>query len=217
MQSDDIGKFPEPKRTPKAWTREQLEALFKTCAAQRGLYAGVPRSDWWLSLHLVSWDTAERIGAQIQVRFKHLDLKRGILSIPAELRKGGVDDAVYTLHPDTVALLARMKEARQAKKKDVEDELVWPWPFNPDTRYNHYRAILIEAGLPTDRSSKFHRMRKSVASHLHAGGFNATEALGHSSSEVTKGSYLDPSISGQTTPAHLLFRPTTKGGDAHVE
>lgn len=194
-----VAKMPEPRRSPKAWSAEELSRLFQACAAQRGSYLGIPRCDWWLSLHMVAWDTAERIGALMQVRWEHLDLARGILSIPAELRKGGFGDAIYTLHADTVSLLEKMKEPAR--------ELVWPFPMSIHTRYSHYREILKQAGLPCDRGSKFHRMRRSVASHLHAGGFNASEALGHSSTAVTKKSYLDPSISGQTSPSQLLFRP----------
>ena len=70
-----------------------------------------------------------------------------------------------------------------------------------------FDKVLSAAGLPTDRKSKFHRMRRSVASHLHAAGHNATDALGHSSADVTRKSYFDPNIIGAVRPSALLFRP----------
>ncbi len=194
-----VGAMPVPKRIPKAWSRDQLVALFAACRRQTGHVAGIHAALWWESLHLVGWDTAERIGALLQARWEHLDFERGVLSLPAEIRKGGSADAAYALHVDTLAMLLRMK--------GTPGGLIWPWPRSQCSFFLHYKKLLADAGLPGERGAGFHRMRKSVASHLHAGGFNATEALGHSSSAITAKSYLDPSISGQTSPAQLLFRP----------
>lgn len=201
-QFPTVGSLPEPKRLPKAWTQEQLAMLFDGCRASRGLITGVPASLWWESLHLVGWDTAERIGALLAARWEHLDIDRRVLTLPAEIRKGGQFDASYTLHVDTVALLLRMKEPQR--------DLIWPWPLCLTAFHLHYRDLLQRSGLPHERGVGFHKMRRSVASHLHAGGHNASEALGHSSSHVTKGSYLDPSIAGTTNPARLLFRPANE-------
>jgi integrase len=194
-----VGAMPVPKRIPKAWSREQLAALFDACRNMPGYIAGVSAAYWWESLHLVGWDSSERIGALLKARWSHLDLDRGTLSLPAEIRKGSAADASYMLHADTLALLAKMREPQR--------ELIWHWPMSSCQYFLSYRELLRRAGLPYERGTGFHKMRKSVASHLHAGGHNATEALGHSAAHVTKASYLDPSISGTTSPAQLLFRP----------
>lgn len=201
-QFPTLGALPTPKRIPRAWTREQLAALFAGCRNSPGFIAGVKASVWWESLHSVGWDSGERIGALLKARWEHLDAQRGVLTLPAEIRKGKVADALHVLHRDTMALLERMREPQR--------EAIWPWPLSGCSFYLEYRRLLERAGLPYERGAGFHRMRKSVASHLHAAGHNATEALGHSAASVTKQSYLDPSIAGQTSPAQLLFRPAVE-------
>jgi hypothetical protein len=50
-------------------------------------------------------------------------------------------------------------------------------------------------------------MRRSVASHLQAAGIDACTALGHSSPEVTRKSYLDPRIVVTAKTCDVLFDP----------
>jgi len=123
-----------------------------------------------------------------------LDLDAGVLLVPAEIRKGQSSDESYKLRPETVAILRRMKPAGHAKIFPIS---------SMGKFYDHYKLLLETAGLPTDRKSKTHRMRKSVASHMAARGHDACAALGHSSPEVTK-CYLDPSIVGTVRPADVL-------------
>jgi hypothetical protein len=59
--------------------------------------------------------------------------------------------------------------------------------------------------LPTDRSCKPQKMRRSHASHLKAAGGDATASLMHESDSTTRKSYLDPSIT-DSPPAAKLFR-----------
>lgn len=198
-----VGTFKEKKRIPKAWTREQIDALFAACDRQRGSFDGIPCSLWWTSLHMALWDSSERIGAMLDLEWQHVDFERGLLAVPAEIRKGD-DERVYTLHPDTLAALREQKAVAGSNQK------VWPWPYCESHLWNIYRALRADAGLPPDNQGKsgFHRMRRSVASHLIAAGADATAALGHSSAALTRKSYIDPSIAGQVTPAAILFRPT---------
>jgi hypothetical protein len=74
-----------------------------------------------------------------------------------------------------------------------------------------YTEILKRAGLPHDRKSKFHRMRRTVASFFEAAGANATALLGHSARSVTEG-YLDPRLVRTPQPSELLPRPTGGAG-----
>ncbi len=200
-----IADLKEPRRTPKAWSQEQLNTLLSACQHQQGLILGVPASLWWTGLHLVLWDCGERISAILALTWSHVNLDGGRLDIPAELRKGQGQDMSYSLHPDTVAVL---RSLRAATDKDE----IFPWRCTRAYLFMVYTKLLKDAGLPHDRVSKFHRMRRSVASHMAAAGGNATRALAHSSEEVTRRSYLDPSITGTAGPAQILFRPTTEGG-----
>lgn len=195
-----VGPIPEPQRTPTAWSREQLSQLFRAADTERMLIAGVPAPHWWRALHYVAWDTGERITALLGCQWSHLSGEW--LLIPAELRKAKRTDRAYHLAADTLAALDRIREP--------ERDRIWPWPYNPSYLWIRYRIIRQRAGLPTDRRSAFHRIRRSVASHFAAAGGNAQELLGHASQAITRG-YLDPRIVAPPQAVDLLFRPIREG------
>lgn len=203
-----VGTLKAPRRLPKAWTRDQLEALFAACDRQRGWIAGVPAALWMRSLHAVLWDSSERIGALMDLEWIHVDLDRALLQLPAEIRKGD-EERCYTLHPDTVAELRKLKAVHDATGSSGR---VWPWDRSEGYLWTVYKRVRKDAGLPDDTTGKsgFHRMRRSVASHMVAAGADATAALGHSSAALTRRSYIDPSVAGQVTPAQILFRPNAE-------
>lgn len=130
--------------------------------------------------------------------WQHIDLSNGYLRIPAELRKGRKRDRIYRLAGDTVAAIDKIKTP--------ERRLIFPWPFHDTYLWTKYGRILKQLNLPNDRKSKFHRMRRSVASHFEAGGGDAMALLGHSQRRVTEG-YLDPRIVGEKHAIDVLFRP----------
>jgi integrase len=79
-------------------------------------------------------------------------------------------------------------------------------PRSPKSSF-HYNEILKRAKFEPTAKNKTHKMRRSVASHLQARGVDATAALGHSSSDVTRKNYLDPRILAPRGPADVLFNP----------
>jgi integrase len=189
-------RISEPERTPVAWLKDQLPTLFAAFERERVLIAGVPAPAWWKSIHYAFWDSGERVGALIQSRFDFLD--GPWLLVPAEVRKGGRKDKAYRLEQDTLESINAIRQPTR--------ELIWPWPFCRDYLWTRYRIIRRRVGLPTDRRSSFHRMRKTVASYYTKAGGDATELLDHSSRLVTK-KYLDPRIVETPQAADLLFRP----------
>jgi len=192
----EIDKLNEPQRTPRAWSQQQIGTLLRVCQEQQGMIGDVPAGQWWSTLHLVGWDTGERIGALLQLRWD--DYERPWMYIPAEVRKGKRADRVFRLHPDTCAALERIRSPRR--------RIIFPWPFAYNYLWPRYTKLLLQAGLPTDRQSKFHRIRKSLASHYEAAGGNATQLLGHSGRRTTK-AYIDPTIVPQQHASDVLFRP----------
>lgn len=194
----------EPVRVPKAWTKKELAKLFAAIKRQTGWIGGVPAMDWWHTLHMVAWETGERIGALMQVRWDDIDLTHRALLIPAENRKGGREDRSYKLTSHTIECLVKISHPQR--------EMVFPWPYNPNYIWYRYSQLLKAAGLPSDSKSKFHRMRRSVASHAEAAGGNATELLGHSQRRVTR-AYLDPRIVKQPNATDFLFRPDVGTGE----
>lgn len=193
----DVDPEIEPKRVPQAWTSEQVFRLFAAIQQETGLIAGIPADLWWTGLHLVGWDTGERIGAIMGVRWVDVDLAGRWIVARAETRKGGREDRIYRLGEDTAEVLAKMRRPF---------EFVFEWPYCRSYLWAKYAVILRRAGLPADRRSKFHRLRRSVASHFEAAGGNATELLGHSRRSITE-RYLDPRICVKQQAADVLFRP----------
>lgn len=190
--------IPEPERTPVAWSPEQIAQLFRGCRQIPGTIDLVRACDWWYSLHLALWDTGERITALVQCRWEYLEGEW--LVIPAEVRKGRKKDMSYALHPDTLAAIDVIR--------DTSREMIWPWPYCEVYIWSRYRTLRQQFGLPTDRKSSFHRMRKSVATHFEAAGGNATDLLSHTSRKVTM-SYLDPRFVKPPQAKDKLFRPAS--------
>ncbi len=192
-----LPKLAEYKRAPLAWMPDELARLFQACRETPGMIGLVTASAWWLGLHFVLWDTGARIGAVLQLTWDRVDMQNGSLVLSAETQKQAADQ-VFRLHPGTAQSLAAIYRPGQP--------LVFHWPLCRDSLWHHYRRLLVRAGLPTDRKSKFHRMRKSVASHYEAAGGNSQLLLGHANRTTTM-AYLDPRVCGPKHAADVLFRP----------
>ncbi len=188
----------EPEKTPKAWMLNELGQILEACSSLTGFIGGIPSGDWWSGLVKISWDTGERIGAIMELRWDWLDLETGWLTVRAEARKGGKKPKSFRLHDDTLDCLRR-------NKRETESPKIFPWYLHPQMIYHKYRKILEAAGLPTGRDSMFHRLRKTTASYYKAAGGNATELLGHSGEKVTR-KYFDPRIVKTPQAADMLPR-----------
>lgn len=194
----DVEPEPEPVRIPQAWTPQQLDALFAEIRKCEGWIGKLKASLWWHALHLVLFDTAERIGAVRQLTWDNVDLATGWVRFPAETRKGGRHDRAYRIDQETIEALKLIQLPWRAD--------VFTWPYDAAYLYVRYRRLLVRAGLPADRMSKFHRMRRTTASMFEAAGGNASELLGHSSRAVTR-KYLDPRLIQAPQAIDKLPRP----------
>lgn len=202
----EVKAVPEPERIPVAWTVEELEVLLAAIAGVDGKIGGTAAADWWTALILVLWDTGERIGAVLKLQWSDVRLSHSTVVFRAETRKGRTRDKLHSLHPDTVTAVRRLAHHPTVFHWDKSWGLIW----------RHFTAILRKAGLPDDRRSKFHRIRKTAASYYKRAGGNPTELLDHSSERITR-SYLDPTITGHR-PAHELLprlraAPSDRRGD----
>jgi integrase len=196
-QFPEIPPVPEPERIPKAWTTGDLQRIAAACRTAGqftalGTYEGIPAADWWLALHAVLWDTGERIKAILQLQWT--DLSGDWLTVPAEYRKGSKRPMQFKLRLETVELLEAIRRPSGE---------IFPWPFSATYVYFVYKKILKTAGVEYDRQSKFHRMRRSVASHIAAAGGNPSLALGHSN-PATTARYLDPKIARSVPISEVL-------------
>jgi integrase len=194
-----VDKLKEPERIAIAWTREELRKFLAACGEQVGFMGGVLSNLWWVAFHRVLWDSGERTGAMLALKWDWLDFQSGHLTVPGEFRKGRQKSMVYRLKPSTVESL------RQIRRPDREvifalDE------GKPDLFYRRYRQILKDADLPYEpHRSGPQKWRRSFASHIEAAGGNATRALKHRDRRVTEDSYLDPKITEVDPENEKLF------------
>lgn len=199
-QFPTIGRVPVPEKIPRAWREDELVKIFNACRSARGDIGPVPAWRWWTCLHAWLWCTGERIGATLALEPIHLELSHGVAVVPAEIRKGRRKPMVYSLWPDVVLMLAEI-----LPPKLPDRERVFPWPLDPGSLYNHYHRLLHRARVPWKKGTGPHKMRVSVATWRHIGGMDATAALGHSSPETTRKSYLDSTLI--RPDERQLFRP----------
>ncbi len=189
----------EQERLPSAWTPDELRRLWDSCGNAPGNVDGIPSGDWWLALHSLMYDTGERRGAVMALRWTDTDLDAGWANFRAETRKGKRKPLLKDIHPSTVELLRSLKDHGFPE--------VFHWPYSEVTLYNRYTQILKVAGLPHERGDKFHKIRKTHASLLEAAGGDATKSLGHGDRRMTHQNYLDPRLCGGVRATDLLFRP----------
>lgn len=185
-----------PEKAPEAWNEGQMRLLFASCIQEVGVYGGVPASYWWRAFILVMFDTAERVSALRQCKWSWLKKKH--LVIPAAARKNKIRDKPYELGRDALRALDAIRRP--------ERELIWPWDMAEATLYNHYTRILKRAGLSHRRSDKFHRIRKTVATHMVKNGHDPRLLLDHANESTTR-KYIDRTIAGDgIPPCNVLFR-----------
>lgn len=197
-QWPDVDLLDEPKTVPKAWMKPELQQLLRACRAQREDMCGVPAGLWWTAIHSVAYDTGERIAALLGVRWE--DLSGQHLYFPASIRKGKRVERMYELHPTTLGILQQISTPPR--------KLIFPLPFCLGTLYSRYTELLASAGLPTDRRSKFHRLRRTAGSFCAAAGGDAQEFLGHSDRKTTS-RYLDPRLVKPNSIVRKMWRPSS--------
>lgn len=190
-----IPRVKVPERVPECWLTEEMAKIFESAAREKTVICGIRGADWWRALLMVCYDTGERIGAVQAIEWSQV--RAGAVLFRAEDRKGGRRDILREISPQTAAAL----EVIHAGRKPSDQ--VFPWPMTYTYLWKRLGIILDRAGLPNDRASKFHRIRKTTASYYEAAGGSAQRLLDHSSPATTR-RYLDPRVVKQR-PAHDLL------------
>jgi integrase len=190
-----------PRRVPRAWSHDELQRLFDAGASMPGRVNGFSAAIWWPAFLGLLWDTGERCGAALALRWEMLDWASGSLWVPAEIRKGARSDDVHQLQGDTLAALRRLLDAGGGDGLHIFGQ-----PRHYSTFYQTWwPGLLKRAGLPRGRREGPQKLRRSFASHIAAAGGDPSFALGHSSQAITRRHYLDPTICGHEVN-RLLFR-----------
>lgn len=191
----NVRAMQEVERVPMGWMPDECNRLLASARNEAGFIGTVLARVWWEALICVLLDTGERIGAIRGLKHEHLQSRW--LLVPASLRKGNKRDKLYELQPETVLLLKKLVD------QNIDDDRMFPWDRSETYIYNRYQTILKRAKLPADRRSKFHRIRRTVASAVAGSGGDASAALDHASPRTTK-KYLDPRIVGGVKPSEVM-------------
>jgi integrase len=200
-RSEKIPKRIEPERIPVTWSLAEIDRILAAASAVPGCWSGIPAGRLWVLAILMFWDTGCRLQEVLTARMERIDLAAGSLLIPAENRKGRRRDRLYPLHSQTISAL------RSTLPSDRE--LVFPYPYCERTLQKHLSAILHNAGLPADRTRKFHCIRRSAESYAarERGVQWAADAVGHNVA-VARKSYVSPLIAPGPTLIDALPRPS---------
>lgn len=190
----EIPKPQGPAPIPDAWSSDEMNKLIATAKEWQGNYTGVDAGLYWESIIRVVYDTGERIGAILKIEKHHL--ANGWLSVPAMNRKGRLAGKQFKLSERTFERLQQVAAAQQ-------ERYLFNWPYGPSYVWKVYGQILEAAGLPNNRRTKLHKLRRTVATYFEAAGGNATQLLGHSSRKITE-AYLDARYIKAPHPCDLL-------------
>ena len=174
-----------PGRIPRGYTVEDVSALLREAMRRKPPYrpTQVPPHVFMPTLIRSCWETAERIGSHMALRWRDVDTLQRTVIFQAENRKGQTRDIMRPISEEQCLWLNQMRRD--------DDELVWPWSGNRTTLWHHFGNVCTCAGV-TNRG--FHGLRKSAASYVALAGGDATQLLDHSNPAITKNHYLDQTI-----------------------
>ena len=181
-----------PERVPKAWMIDELRLLIESCGEEQGEIVSVPASKWWRAILVTAFEVGERIGGLLSIEFG--DVGPNGLTVHAEGRKGQRRDIWRGITPDCYEAIMAIKTPRR---------LVFDWEKSYGMIWHDLGRICERAGLPNDRMSKFHRVRKTTASYAAAGGLDPQKVMDHASATTTR-RYLDPRIVKQREASDVL-------------
>jgi len=191
-----------PKPRPVAYTHDELQRLLQAARHRKGYIGDVSAPWYWASKIMAMFQTGERVGAVLAIRWSEVDLERRTLTFLANTRKGRRETITRAISAELASLMAR--------EKRPADRLVWPWleERQMGSAYSSLRLLCQAAGVPYH---PFHSIRKSTASYLKAAGISAKKQLGHASEEMAENHYYDERITGVESALDYL-PPLDLGG-----
>ncbi len=177
-------KPPQPRITqPRIVSPEHLEATYKVlCLAEKPHLPGIKPGAWWRALVVFVYFTGVRRGTLFKLRTNQIDRDAHVVNIPADSIKGN--------RPLSIPLVDVVLEHLRAIRTDRE--LIFPWPYNRNTFYEHFHRLQNEAGVPKKEQFGLHALRKTLATNLTEFGSVdvARFMLGHAAADVTERHYI---------------------------
>lgn len=200
LEFPDFARPKVPRPVPKAYKAEELAALVQAARRRKGYVAGKPAAWYWTTKIQALFQTGERIGAVMQIRWSEVDLERHTLTFLAATRKGHRETITRPITPQLSKALATHQGPPEAR--------VWPWLDDREmlSCYASLRVLCRCAGV---QYKPFHAIRKSTASYLKRAGISAKKQLGHSSEAMSETHYYDEEITGRES--NLDYLPDIHG------
>ena len=195
LEFPDYARPRVPKPRPVAYTVEELQALIGAARHRKGRVGDVPAPWYWITKIRAMFETGERIGAVMQLRWGEVDLERRTLTFLAATRKGHRETITRAISPGLAAVMAMHKRPA--------DRLVWPWLENRKM-LSCYASLKVLCRLANVPYHPFHSIRKATASYMKRAGKSARTQLGHSSEEMAETHYYDSRIVGAESALDYL-------------
>jgi integrase len=197
-----------PGRIPRGYTVDEVSALLRQALKPRPRIkpTPVPPHHFFPALIRSCWESAERIGSHLALRWRDVDTAGRFVVFRAEGRKGATRDILRSISEGQCQWLEKFR-------RDPGD-LVWPWTADKTTLWHHYGILCKRAGV-TNRG--FHGLRKSAASYMALAGGDAaaTQLLDHSNPAITKAHYIDVTIAKPKQTAIDLLPKLDLGEKPH--
>ena len=181
----DVPKLKECRPEPDAWSLEELGRIINACDEQRGRIGNMPKRAFFKALTYLGYYTALRRSSMLNLRCSDFTLKAKLLEVRPETMKNRRGKK-FIMPADLLSAV------RAIWSSDRDLLLPVPWT-NPKPLYRVWDAILRQAGLPTGRRQKFHKLRRTsaTAAACKVGIIGAMGLLGHSEHYITE-RYVDP-------------------------
>ena len=195
LEFPDYARPRVPKPRPVAYTAEELQKLIEYARHRKGYVAGVPAAWFWPTMLMAMFQTGERIGAVLALRWSEVDLDRRTLTFLVATRKGHRETITRQISPELAAVLATRQRA--------PNDLVWPWleDRKVGSAYGSLRVLCRKADV---NYHPFHSIRKATASYMKRAGKSAKTQLGHASEEMAETHYYDSRIVGAESALDYL-------------
>jgi integrase len=172
-----VKALPQPERIPTALKVEQVEQLRMACEILKS-----PETQQFRFLISLQYSTGERIGACLALEWSDIACDQVVFR--AENRKGGRKTMVKKLPRYALRDLDRVPKLDQKK--------IFNWRENSTLPFTRLRRIFRAAKVDVPKGKLSHLFRSTHATQLKLAGGDPAEALGHSSSAITKRHYIDP-------------------------
>lgn len=210
--AEDATSPGQPKPAPTAWSPEQV-----------GAFLHVAQRDRWWPLWLLAATTGMRRGELCGLRWRDVDIDRGVLVVASNVTVTGHEvhrgtpktgrSRELRLDAGTIAALRSWRAQQAAEllllgelRPDHDSVFTWPdgSPVHPAVVTRTFGRLLHRAGLPPLR---LHGLRHSWATNALDAGVDIKDVstrLGHSSTRVTLDIYVAPSSARDAHAAELV-------------